>query len=388
LVLTVIMLWAALVGPARPVVAQAGPDGTTDYQLNLRTGPDTGYAVVAVLPPGTGMVFEARNADMSWLLGHTVEGAHRGWIAALYLSYRDGFRAVNLPVSEEIVAGPAPAPAAPAAVPDAAPDQSAPRVPSSLDGVPVLPGVSAQVRQIFQQGQALGNNARVFTTVGDCNTISHAFMNLFAARQYTLGGYGNLQATLDYFAGSFVHDSAAARAGYTAQAIVDPTWSDPAVCPGGVSPLECEYDRVRPSVALIMLGLQDSHFLDVRQYEQGMRQIIEISISRGVIPVLTTFPTWSGENDKVMLSKRMAFNAILVNLAGQYNIPLINLWRATQPLPHSGLEGDLLHLSYSGTATGTDWISFNGDENEFGFTMWNLVALQTLDNLRRNVLAG
>lgn len=387
---------AMLVLVAVLVLAGVGPmaqaqeaDGWTTYQVNMRSGPGTNYRVVTTLAAGSNLFFEARNGDISWLLARTADGTQRGWVAALYVGLRAGYGSLaNLPISDEITAIPAAAESAAAA---SAPDVSFdPAAVGSLDVLPVVPAIGPRVYEIYARGQALGNNPRVFAKVGDCNTASPAFMVFFGQGYYTLGAYQSLQTTIDFFsappapgiANSFVNDSAAAHAGFVTSALLDPAWSDPARCPAGTSPLECEYGRIRPSVALIMLGLSDTHMIDITAYEQGLRGIVAYSIDQGVIPVLTTFPTWAGENDGVTLNKRLQMNQIVVNLSNEYGIPLINFWQAAQSLPMSGMEGDLLHLSYSGTA----WMSFAGDEQQWGFTEWNLIVLQTLEVLRVNVL--
>jgi hypothetical protein len=265
-------------------------------------------------------------------------------------------------------------------------------VSASLEAIPIIPAIGARAHEIYARGQALGNNPRVFAKVGDCNMVSQAFMVFLGQGQYTLGAYQYLQNTIDFFSvppapgitNSFVNSSVAAHAGFVASALLDPAWSDPARCPTGTSPLECEYGRIRPSAALIMVGLNDTHMIDIAAYEQGLRGIIAFSIDRGVIPVLMTFPTWEGENDGAMLNKRLQMNNIVASLASEYGIPMINFWRASQSLPLSGMDGDLIHLSYSGTA----WMSFTGDEQRWGFTEWNLVTLQTLEKLRAGVLEG
>lgn len=394
------LVCALLVFPA-VVSGQGGPDGTADYALNLRAGPGTGFDVIAILPPGTGMVFEARGTDLGWLLGHTGDGAARGWVAALYLSYRDGFVAASLPLSDEVIAAPPPS-VAPAS--SGSPEVSA--GPAEVPAGPVaslpLVAMGSRIGEIFARGQALGNHPAVFTQVGECNTMSQAFMTAFGTGQYDLGAYASLQATIDFFntvspvegvSSSFWYKGVAMSTGLTSLAVIDPAYADPARCPAGVSMLECEYDRVHPAVALIHLGLYDVYWLNPAQYESAMRRIVEISIDRGVIPVLTTIPTCPGDTANwpneasVRVENRAAFNTILAALAREYGVPLINLWRGTQSLSNCGLlPGDYQHLSGE-YATGT-WGMFNGPEQQYGFTQWNLLALQALDALRQAVLAG
>ncbi len=397
-VLVIVGMGHAL-GPAQ---AQGDPDGVTNYPLNMRGGPGVDYAVIAVLDSGTGMIFEARNEDLSWLLGHTVDGGQRGWVAALYLSYGNGFIAANLPLSDEVIAV---APAEPAA-PDA--PAAAPAEPVAVGAVPAgavadLPVISLgwRVGEIAERGRTLGNNPHVFTQVGECNTLSGAFMRPFGSGSYDLGPYGALQATIDHFSASPVVDAAnsfwykgvAMQTGLTSMAVTDPMYADPGQCPGGGSPLECDYARARPAIALINLGLYDVYWLSPYHYETAMRQVIEISIERGVIPVLTTFPTCAGDTSNwpneasVRVANRATFNNILAELAREYGVPLLNLWRATQALPNCGLKaGDHQHLSGEQVAAG--WLSFNGQQAQAGFTMWNLVALQMLDALRTGALGG
>jgi hypothetical protein len=64
---------------------------------------------------------------------------------------------------------------------------------------------------------------------------------------------------------------------------------------------------------------------------------------------------------------------------------VMNLWQANQPLNWNGFKpGDYQHL----LEPPNYFVSFNGDQDRYGFTMWNLVALQTLDALRVAVLGG
>jgi hypothetical protein len=366
-----------------PVEAQSDPDAHTTYQLNLRTGPGANYPVITVLAADTGMIFEARNADMSWLLGYTVDGAYRGWVDSLYLYYREGFAAFRLPFSDEVL--PASAPAAPSAA-DAPPIAGAPPsagglAPSGaapdLESLPIVPAISGSARAIFQRGQALGNNAHVVTKVGECNSMSWAYLVPFNQGSYELRSYGYLQRAID--GTTFVNNSAAAGAGFTASSVLDGTFSDPGRC-NGLSPLECEYRSSKPSVAFVMLGMQDVYFLSAQQYEQDMRQIIQTSLDYGVIPVVTTFPIWP--DGDMRTQNRFEFDRILVNLAHEYDVPLMNFWLAAQSVQHSGVGVDHVHIS----ERGDNWTSFSGDQYQWGMTMWNLAALQTLDQLQTNAM--
>ena len=409
--LIAVLLIMTLIGPVASAQAQ-GPDGYTTYQLNLRAGPGATYDVVTVLDSNAGLFFEGRTADLAWLLVRTEDGAHRGWVAALYIVFRDGYGSpTHLPVSDEIIslqpAAPPPAPAN-----DPGPANSSvdpvvitgldidPATAALLDSVPVVPAISPRVHEIFQRGQALGNNATVFTQVGECNTESQAFMVPFGSGAYDLGAYSHLQSTIGFFqtpigttSNSFWYKGVAMTTGLTSAAVIDPSFSNPAFCAPGQSLLECEYERSKPAVALIHLGLYDVYWLSPASFEQSMRRIIEISIDRGVIPVLATFPTYPGDaaswpnTAEQRYQNRALFNRTIIVLGQEYGVPVMNLWKAVNGVDFHGLlPGDHQHLSES--PHGNFHTLFTGDQNQFGFVMWNLTALQTLEALRINVLGG
>ena len=71
-----------------------------------------------------------------------------------------------------------------------------------------------------------------------------------------------------------------------------------------------------------------------------------------------------------------------MNLAREYDVPLMNFWRASQSVEHSGVGVDHVHI----TERGDNWTDFNGEENQWGMTMWSLVGLQTLDQIRTNAM--
>jgi uncharacterized protein YraI len=392
LVLIRLVLGIAVIGQPvySGILAQDALDGVTDYQVNMRAGPGVDYAVITTLPAATGLIFEARNSDMSWLLGQTPDSTFRGWVAALYLSYGAGFSAARLPVSDEIVvaqaAGSVSQPVDASTIGNEAAFLGL-GADGDLGAIPVISGVGPYLKHVFALGQALGNDPRVFTQVGECNTMAQTFMVPFATGVYDLGAHASLQATIDY-------KGLAMQTGFTSQAAIDPALADPRICAPDQSLLECEYARVRPSVALINLGLYDVYWLSPDQYEEAMRRIVDISISQGVIPVLTTIPTCPGDTGNwpneagVRVQNRVRYNNIVVNLSREYQVPLLNLWRATQPLPDCGLKSLEDHQHLSESADRTTWAAFTGQEQRWGFTMWNLVALQMLDTLRTQVLTG
>ncbi len=371
--LVVIGLLSVLLSAPVLSQAQGGADGWTTYQLNLRSGPGAQYGVITVLAPNTGLIFEAHNADLTWLLGHTEDGAFRGWVSCLYISYREGFAAVRLPASEEIVGIPeTPASSSPATSPNTSTDSA-----QTLLSIPVIPSISNHAREIFQGS---GNDPHTLIVVGDCNSNYWEFLGPLDTRNYDLGPYSALQPTVDFFKGTWGVKGITSHGGFTVYATLDDTWArNFPQCQWGESPLSCELRVRRPAVAVMMFGPTDVFNFTVEQFESALRQVIATTVANGTIPVLTTF-TWCRTGD--YNEKGLQFNLAAVRVAQEYDIPLVNFWRAAQSLPNCGLS-DEAHLSNPVTTTTA---YFNGEEQRTGQTLHNLLILQTLDALRAGSL--
>jgi reactive intermediate/imine deaminase len=96
------------------------------------------------------------------------------------------------------------------------------------------------------------------------------------------------------------------------------------------------------------------------------------TIDHGVLPLLNTFPTRPEDPEKSLL-----LNRIVVRVAEDYDIPLVNLNRALEPLPHHGVDpNDTIHLSVPADER-VD--AFTETNLQSGFTVRNLVTLQALE---------
>jgi hypothetical protein len=258
-----------------------------------------------------------------------------------------------------------------------------------LDDYPVIPVISDAARAIYQAGLARGNNPRVFSKLGDCMTENPFFLVTFSQGQYDLGQYAGLQSVLDHYQGvpargggwkldSFATVGLAAASGFNVAGPLDATWADPKWCKGGESPAACEFRVAQPSVALIMFGTNDVGLTDPASYDFFLRSLIDQTLDAGVVPLLSTFPT-RPENP----AKSLLLNQIVVRVAADYDIPLVNLNRALESLPHQGVNpADTIHLSVPPDGR-VD--RFTPDELQYGFTMRNLVTLQALQALLKAV---
>lgn len=236
---------------------------------------------------------------------------------------------------------------------------------------PVIPVVSQTAHDLYQRGQASGNNSHAFSKIGDGEISTEWFFSAFdlGEAHYALGPYQDLHPVIDHFRGSFSRIGMAARRGFNTQKILDPALSDPSQCQEDESPLACELRLHRPAFALLSLGT--NQVWKPEEFEAGMRQILDVLLSHNVIPILST----KGDN----LEGDHRINRTIACLAQEYEVPLWNFWAAIQPLPNHGLQPDLEHLTYG--------ITDFDDENamQSAWTVRNLTALQALDAVRKAV---
>lgn len=364
--------------------------GETITLLNVRTGPGASNALIISLPPGTDVAIESRNRVGNWIIVRTPDGVHRGWVASRYVKFGEGVALEALPVSNEIIG----ATEGEQALSDFNPVITLPEgepneLEERLHSIPIFHNFrTARVVATFRLGQSMGNRPNVFMKVGDSVTDSQPFLLAYGqGGGYDLGGYGYLQDVINHFAGvspregvanSFTNRSFAAITGATSASMLDGLWSDPGFCPDQ-SPLMCEINLTRPSVGLVLFGTQDMRVMQAFEFRINLSQVVEAMMFNGVIPVLSTFHN----NEEYFGDQALTFNNIIVDVANQYDIPLINLWKATQPLPNNGANpADPVHL----TQGDNNYYNFAGEENLYGVNMRNLLSLQALDDLYRNVL--
>ncbi len=250
-----------------------------------------------------------------------------------------------------------------------------PLPPDFWTSLPVIPDtVSERVRQIYRAGQAMGNNPRVFSRIGDCASAAPGFLVGFD-RKYNLGEYGYLQPTLDYFKGSFGRPSYAARAGLNTSGVLSTLWN-PEQCQKNETLLDCQYRLDTPAFAFISLGTNDAYYVnrDPGFFERNMRLILDKTIAKGIVPILVTKAD-NSEGDH-------SINAAIARLALEYEVPLWNFWLAVRPLPDYGMR-DPEHLTSVSFVNFTDFTIPRS--MEYGMQVRNLTALQMLDLLRRQL---
>jgi hypothetical protein len=243
------------------------------------------------------------------------------------------------------------------------------------------------VREIFDRGLTLGNRPNVFSKVGDSITTSDAFLYPIGRGNYHLHEYAYLQPVIDFYSqewarihNSFANVSLAANIGWSAHALLISDVSHETLCGETEAPLACEYRWVKPSVALIMLGTNDVPSTPLNSYEDAMREILETTIEYGIVPILSTIPPihMQGTGGRVE-----SINAIISDLAAEYDIPLLDYWAAMRELPDDGLRSDGVHPSLAPAGQNAD---FTPENLQYGMPVRSLTALQALDLIWRTVL--
>ncbi len=335
----------------------------TPYALTVYSAPERTSPIIGILHPQAKVILEFRNADTTWVLGRTPDGYVRGWMEYRYLDLAEDANAAKLLLSNEHM------------FVESAGSDAFNTI--NLNNYPIVPISTGRAREIFERGLLRGIDAHSISKVGDCISDNLYFLSPFGWEQYNLGVYSQLREVIEYFSESLAQDSLAAYDGLVTSAVLDPIFANPDACMPGESPLRCEYRVRQSSMAIIMFGAQDLLFTSTEDFDRNLRQIIHETIEAGVIPILSTFP-----GNTSMWAKSLEFNRIVVQIAVDYDIPLMNLWLALENLPNHGLGPDGRHLSVPLTTSG----DLTGDNLQRGYTMRNLVTLQTLETVFRQVI--
>jgi hypothetical protein len=219
---------------------------------------------------------------------------------------------------------------------------------------PIVPTLSARALEIYRIGQKIGNNPKVFSRIGDCQSESAIMMGVYDnPRLYTLNpDYQHLQVTINQFTGSFTRHNMTVRQGFGIASVFNKLLADRQQCGSDETPLACEYRLSKPIIAIISMGTNWCAGC-TQKYEEYLRKIVDFLLENGVIPVIST----KADN----IEKDWSINEAMARVAYDYDIPLWNFWRAVQYLPNHGLMPDNEYLTIPG------W-------NERSFT-----GLQTLD---------
>lgn len=258
---------------------------------------------------------------------------------------------------------------------DAAPAALGPVVyPEGQTLSPLTPDLVEHLRAIH--AIATGSDA-VFAKVGDSQTAATGYLTCFGGASVMLDGR-DLVATVAHFkagdaagATPFARTSVAAVVGWSAfQALA-----------GSPSPLAQEVAAIHPAFATVMFGTNDIGYARIDRYAQNLVEITDTLLAQGIIPILSSIPP---RDDNAAADLEVPrYNAIARGVAQTRGVPFVDLHRKLLPLAAHGLGGDHLHLdSFSGGAC-----QLTAAGLAHGNNLRNLIVLQTLDRLRRTLVA-
>ena len=245
--------------------------------------------------------------------------------------------------------------------------------PSQVNGIAMSelvympPEVIANMRALYVYGQALGRDPHAFSKVGDSTIEPPHFLVRFDQGPYNLGDYAYLQSVIDYYPGSFERSSLAVRRGMHTWSALDPMWAG-AGCNAGENPVECEIRLNNPSVIILRLGSNDRGVPDMT--EDNIRDIVEICLESGVVPIIATKADRFEGSDST--------NAAIRQIAADYRIPLWDLDLIAGTIPGHGLGPDGVHFS---TFYAHDW-TLQAAWTQ-GTAVQNLTGLMALYQVRR-----
>lgn len=116
-------------------------------------------------------------------------------------------------------------------------------------------------------------------------------------------------------------------------------------CNSNEAPLDCELRLRRSILVLVAMGTNwKPHSSD--SFERYLRQIVDKTMASGALPILAT----KADN----IEEDWKLNEAIARVAYDYDLPLVNVWRAVQFLPNHGLESPKnIYL------TGNGWLARN-----------------------------
>ena len=248
----------------------------------------------------------------------------------------------TLPVEstqEEVVASPTatpePIPSETVAPPSPTPDYS-PTPDTRLTSHywrewPVVPTLSVYAQTILanllQEGKL---DPHTFSKVGDCQMTSDTFLGGYALGKYPIpDGH---EATVEWFSISMTSESVTAEKGLGISSVLNPMFGFGAgykQCKRNESPIDCELRTRKPAVVLIGMGTNWIPNAEVK-FDQYLREVVDTIINTGALPILAT------KADNV--EEDWMLNETIVQVAYEYDLPLVNVWRSVQDLPGRGIE--------------------------------------------------
>ncbi len=193
----------------------------------------------------------------------------------------------------------------------------------------IVPELSPHAEAILQKA-IMNADPHSFSKVGDCQMTSGTFLAGYANGKYMIpAGY---EDTVAWFAESMLSESVTAERGLGISSVLNPMFGLSAgydQCLRNETPLDCELRTRRPMVVLIGMGTNWIPNAAV-SFEKYLRQVVDTVLETGALPILAT------KADNVEGDWKL--NEAIAQVAYDYDLPLVNVWRSVHDLPGKGLE--------------------------------------------------
>jgi hypothetical protein len=194
-----------------------------------------------------------------------------------------------------------------------------------------VPELSERARTIIES--AMNNSEldlHIFSKVGDCQMTSGTFLGGFVNGKYPIPeGY---EDTVKWFSVSMESESITAANGLGINSVLNPIFGRAAgytQCGRNETPLDCELRTQRPAIVLVAMGTNWKPNGEI-SFEKHLRIVVESILDTGALPILST----KADN----IEGDWKLNQAIAQVAYDYDLPLVNVWRSVQDLPNHGLQ--------------------------------------------------
>jgi hypothetical protein len=212
---------------------------------------------------------------------------------------------------------------------------------------PVIPTLSDKARAILEAAVNEHHlDPHAFSKVGDCQFTTETFLAGYVKGVYTAPD--GLQETTHYFKESMARDSITSAIGLGINSVLNPMFGRSAgyiQCSAKETPLDCELRTRKPAIVLIAMGTNWKPFMEIT-FEEKLREVVDTILASGALPVLAT------KADNIETDWKL--NLAIAKVAYDYDLPLVNVWKAVQPLPNHGLSAPVNEY-----LTGEGWMARN-----------------------------
>jgi hypothetical protein len=196
---------------------------------------------------------------------------------------------------------------------------------------PVVPEFSAHAQEILRLAlRSPQLDLHTFSKVGDCQMEAGTFLGGYANGKYKIPeGY---ELTVEWFSESMLTESVTAERGLGVSSVLNPMFGLAAgydQCQRNEKPLDCELRTRRPMVVMIGMGTNWIPNAEL-SFEKYLREIVDTVLATGALPILAT------KADNVEGNWKL--NQAIAQVAYDYDLPLVNVWRSVHDLPGGGLE--------------------------------------------------